>query len=62
MKRKRKIPPIEPARCIICGREFMRIANASRKRQYCDREKCQKIRKIKNSVAEGARAALRFSG
>jgi len=41
----------ETANCVICKREFKRLANRSRPRLYCDSEKCQKIKRIKNTVA-----------
>lgn len=52
MKRRHTKPrPTEDAKCAGCGNTFKRCANSSRKRQYCDRENCQKIRTIKNTVA-----------
>lgn len=51
MKPKRE-RPTETVKCLGCGRPFVRFANVSRRRRFCDSEKCQKILKIKNSVAK----------
>ncbi len=42
---------MESAVCIICKNPFQRRAGRSNPKKYCDAEKCQKIKNIKNSVA-----------
>lgn len=42
----------EKALCINCGREFIRRARMGNPRKYCDAERCQKVKNIKNSVAK----------
>lgn len=51
MKRPARFPT-ETAKCLGCGKPFVRLARGSRSRRFCDAEKCQKILKIKNSVAK----------
>jgi len=51
----------ETAQCIICKRQFKRPANRSRPRQYCDAEKCQKIKRIKNTVVRSMISLSRIS-
>jgi hypothetical protein len=42
----------EKAVCAACGKTFVRRAGRSNPKKFCDGEKCQKIKKIKNSVAK----------
>lgn len=49
----------EMAKCTGCGQMFERRSGRSNPRCYCDREKCQKIKRIKNSVARFSDLAKR---
>lgn len=39
-------------RCCNCGAAAIRVRGRSNPKQYCDAEKCQKVKKIKNTVAK----------